>query len=136
MTEILARETLSLPLFPEMAEEQLDIVCEAVRRICVADQGVKSMTEPDGDIVNQRTTAVSIVVPCYNEASNIPVLYERLRQVLDSAGFTWEIIAVDDHSRDKTFELLTSLAQRDQRVSIIRLSRNVGSHIALMCGLA
>ena len=93
------------------------------------------MTEPDGDIVNQRTTAVSIVVPCYNEASNLPVLYERLREVLDSAEITWEIIAVDDHSRDKTFELLTSLAQRDQRVSIIRLSRNVGSHIALMCGL-
>jgi polyisoprenyl-phosphate glycosyltransferase len=100
-----------------------------------SDYGVKSMTGPDGDIVNQRTTAVSIVVPCYNEASNIPVLYERLRKVLDSSGITWEIIAVDDHSRDKTFELLTSLSQRDQRVSIIRLARNVGSHIALMCGL-
>ena len=37
MTEILARETLSLPLFPEMTEEQLDIVCDAVRRICVAE---------------------------------------------------------------------------------------------------
>jgi len=93
------------------------------------------MKEHDGDIGNQRTTAVSIVVPCYNEAGNIPVLYERLRKVLDSAEITWEIIAVDDHSRDRTFELLTSLAQRDQRLSIIRLSRNVGSHIALMCGL-
>src|SRR6185312_11018974 len=93
------------------------------------------MTEPDGDIVNQTAREVSVVVPCYNEASNIPVLYERLREALDGAGVTWEIIAIDDHSRDKTFELLTSLAERDQRVSIIRLSRNVGSHIALMCGL-
>jgi polyisoprenyl-phosphate glycosyltransferase len=79
--------------------------------------------------------ALSIVIPCYNESTNLPLLYNRLCAVLDGLDVEWEMIAVDDHSRDKTFEILAGLAERDRRVCAIRLARNVGSHVAVMCGL-
>ena len=82
-----------------------------------------------------RTITLSVVVPCYNEAKNLPTLYERLRAVLDAKGIEWEMIAIDDHSIDNTFEVLTRLTHRDARVCAIRLARNVGSHVATMCGI-
>jgi polyisoprenyl-phosphate glycosyltransferase len=93
------------------------------------------MSGTDRDASDEQPTAISIVLPCYNEAINLPILYERLRDVLDRESITWEMIAVDDHSADSTFEVLANLAQRDRRVRAIRLARNVGSHIAIMCGL-
>jgi dolichol-phosphate mannosyltransferase len=78
---------------------------------------------------------LSVVVPCFNEEKNLPLLYERVRAVLDAQGFDWEMIAVDDHSRDCTFEVASGLARQDGRVRALRLARNVGSHVALMCGL-
>jgi dolichol-phosphate mannosyltransferase len=76
-----------------------------------------------------------VVVPCYNEATNLPLLYERLCTVLDKEGLDWEMIVIDDHSNDDTFDVATTLAQRDDRIRAVRLSRNVGSHLAAMCGL-
>jgi dolichol-phosphate mannosyltransferase len=78
---------------------------------------------------------VSVVVPAYNEADNLPVFYDRLRETMEAESLTWEWIIVDDHSRDETFERGASIASRDRRVQVIRLSRNVGSHAALTCGL-
>src|SRR5262245_10302287 len=93
------------------------------------------MSGLDNGFINERTVTLSVVVPCFNEAMNMPILYERLRRVLDSKGIEWEMIAVDDHSFDNTFEVLTDLTQRDGRVCAIRLARNVGSHVAAMCGI-
>jgi polyisoprenyl-phosphate glycosyltransferase len=78
---------------------------------------------------------LSIIVPCWNEELNIPLLYARLRAVLGVEQIDWEMIVVDDHSRDRTFEVASGLAEQDCRVRVFRLSRNVGSHLALMCGL-
>ncbi len=78
---------------------------------------------------------VSIVCPAYNEAGNLEVLYRRLVETLDPAGIVWEWIAVDDHSRDETFAIVTRLAASDTRVRGVRLSRNFGSHPATLCGL-
>src|SRR5437773_2223692 len=76
---------------------------------------------------------LSVVTPAYNEADNLPVLYERLRQAL--VDMEWEWIVVDDHSRDATFDRLAEIARSDRRVSAIRLARNSGSHTALTCGI-
>src|SRR5262245_47528736 len=81
------------------------------------------------------TPVLSVIVPCFNEEQNFPSLYERVRAVLDAQGISWELIAVDDHSHDRTFEMASNLAREDPRVQVIRLARNVGSHVALMCGL-
>jgi dolichol-phosphate mannosyltransferase len=78
---------------------------------------------------------LSIITPAYNEAMNLPALYERLVQVLTPMRVDWEWLVVDDHSRDETFEVIEHLSLRDARVSGIRLSRNSGSHAAIACGL-
>jgi polyisoprenyl-phosphate glycosyltransferase len=78
---------------------------------------------------------ISIVTPAFNEAANLPALYERLVAAMRDVGGDWEWIVVDDHSRDDTFAVIEALALRDARVRGFRLSRNSGSHVAITCGL-
>jgi len=78
---------------------------------------------------------LSVITPAYNEAASLPLLYERLSQVLTGLNMGWEWIIVDDHSKDDTFAVLTGIAQQDKRVRVIRLARNSGSHTAITCGL-
>jgi dolichol-phosphate mannosyltransferase len=78
---------------------------------------------------------LSIVTPAFNEATNLPALYERLASLMAARGEEWEWVIVDDHSRDATFAVIESLARRDARVRGLRLARNSGSHLAIMCGL-
>ena len=78
---------------------------------------------------------ISIVTPAFNEATNLPALYERLVATMRDVGGDWEWIVVDDHSRDDTFAVIDALALRDARVRGFRLSRNSGSHVAITCGL-
>ena len=77
---------------------------------------------------------ISVVTPTYNESGNLPLLYERLLKILDTIGKKWEWIIVDDHSEDETFDIASSIAHRDERVYVLRLSRNFGSHTAATCG--
>lgn len=78
---------------------------------------------------------LSIVTPCFNEAANLPVLYDRLKAALENVETDWEWIVVDDHSRDGTLESFAALARSDPRLRGVRVSRNVGSHLAFLCGL-
>lgn len=83
----------------------------------------------------QRPRCISIVTPAYNEERNLPVLYDRLRAVLDGLDIDWEWIVIDDHSADRTFDVLAELSRRDARVRALRFSRNFGSHAGVSCGL-
>ena len=74
---------------------------------------------------------LSIVVPAYNEAANLPALYESLRKTLSALSTEWECIIVDDHSGDATFSVVSALAIQDRRIRGIRLARNHGSHLAI-----
>lgn len=78
---------------------------------------------------------ISIVTPAFNEARNLPALYDRLVAAMREVGGDWEWVVVDDHSRDDTFTVVEALALRDARVRGFRLSRNSGSHVAITCGL-
>lgn len=78
---------------------------------------------------------LSVITPAYNEAANLPVLFERLQQTLAAAGVDWEWIVVDDHSTDGTFGVVSELAAHHPYVFGMRLARNSGSHIAMRCGL-
>ncbi|MFB2773258.1 glycosyltransferase family 2 protein [Pelatocladus sp. BLCC-F211] len=82
-----------------------------------------------------KRSLLSVITPAYNEAENLPLLYERLSNVLDSLTIDWEWIVVDDHSVDQTFAAIANIAKRDSRVHGIRFSRNFGSHTAMTCGL-
>ncbi len=77
---------------------------------------------------------ISIVIPAYNEEENIPVLYEKLKKVLDSLGKDYEIIFVDDGSEDRTPEVLKEIAEKDKKVKVIRFRRNYGQTAAMYAG--
>lgn len=78
---------------------------------------------------------ISIVVPIYNEALNINLLYERLTKVLLNMGVSYELIFVNDGSKDNSIDLLKALASQHQEVKYIDLSRNFGHQIAVSAGL-
>jgi glycosyltransferase involved in cell wall biosynthesis len=76
----------------------------------------------------------SIVIPVYNSEFTLDELVKRVRQVFASPGEAYEIILVDDHSRDASWEVMKRLHREDPRIRIIRLIRNFGQHNAILCG--
>ncbi len=76
----------------------------------------------------------SIVVPFHNEEENVTALYDRLKEVMEHVGETFELILVDDGSRDRTYRLLEEIAAVDSRVLVIKLRRNFGQTSALAAG--
>jgi len=76
----------------------------------------------------------SIVVPFFNEQENIPPLYMKLTEVMDSIGEPYELVFVDDGSKDNTFKVLSDIYEHDRRVNLIRLRRNFGQTPALKAG--
>jgi len=80
--------------------------------------------------------SLSVVTPAYNEEQNLPILYRRLCCALDPLDVEWEWIVIDDHSRDATFGVLSTISANDRRVRGVRFSRNFGSHAALSCALS
>lgn len=78
---------------------------------------------------------LSIVIPCYNEQEVLPVSYDRFRAVMAAEGYDYEIIYVDDGSRDRTGEILAGLAAGDWRVKVLTFSRNFGHQCAVTAGL-
>ena len=76
----------------------------------------------------------SIVVPFYNEEANIQPLYDRIVGVMDSLGHSYEMVFVDDGSRDLTYKILKEISDHDERVALIRLRRNFGQTAALKAG--
>jgi glycosyltransferase involved in cell wall biosynthesis len=90
--------------------------------------------------MNHRPSLVSIVVPCYNEGSNIAPFYQHLGEILaklEAEGhYHFELIYVNDGSRDDTLAKLQQLAEHNPRVKIIDLSRNFGKEIAVSAGIS
>ena len=79
---------------------------------------------------------LSIVIPCYNEEQVLRTTHERLTHTLGALRDTqFELIFVDDGSRDNTFQLLSDLQSADSRVRVLRLSRNFGHQMAVTAGL-
>ncbi len=76
----------------------------------------------------------SIVVPFHNEEDNVTVLYARLKQVMEQVGDSFELVLVDDGSRDRTYKLLEEIAAVDSRVLVVKLRRNFGQTSALAAG--
>ena len=78
---------------------------------------------------------LSIIVPVYNEVNTIHPFYERLCAVMSPLSISWELICINDGSRDQTLSELLSLQQKDNRLSILDFSRNFGKEAALTAGL-
>lgn len=80
---------------------------------------------------------VSIVCPCYNEEAMLPLYYEAMEKVVFSqlADYDFELILINDGSKDKTLSILRELAKADERVKYISFSRNFGKEAAMYAGL-
>ena len=76
----------------------------------------------------------SLVVPAYNEEKSLPLFYEAVVPMMESLQEEFEMIFVNDGSRDATKEILKELAAKDSRVKVCSFSRNFGQQAALLCG--
>ena len=77
----------------------------------------------------------SIIAPIFNEYDNLPVLYRRIKEVMDSTNETWELILVDDGSTDNSTERIQELSKNDPVIRPIIFARNFGHQIAVTAGL-
>jgi len=78
---------------------------------------------------------LSVIIPIYNEEENLPELYSRLVRVLDGVQSDFEVVVVDDGSRDKSVQILKDLEASDKRIVVIELARNFGHQVAITAGL-
>ena len=78
---------------------------------------------------------ISIIIPVYNEEGSVPVLLEKLTHVLNQEKKEYEIIFVDDGSKDKTFKVILEAAEKDDRIFGLRFRRNHGQTIAIKAGI-
>ena len=83
----------------------------------------------------EKNQLISVVVPVYNEEDALPLFYAQLREVLDALDHDWEIIFVNDGSKDKTPEIIDRLAEETPSVRAVHFSRNFGHQAALCAGL-
>jgi polyisoprenyl-phosphate glycosyltransferase len=86
-------------------------------------------------VATEEAPRLSVVVPLRDEEAVLPDVANRLSTVLDGLGIAWEVILVDDGSRDGTYGLAVELHTRDPRFKVIRFSRGFGHQVALSAGL-
>jgi glycosyltransferase involved in cell wall biosynthesis len=77
---------------------------------------------------------LSVVIPVYNEEENLSLLWDELRGVLDGLALTWEVVFVDDGSRDRSAELIRGFRENDARARLVRLKANAGETAATDAG--
>lgn len=80
-------------------------------------------------------TLVSVVIPIFNEAEALPILIEKLQKVLAVTGSNYEIIFVNDGSKDSSAQILSQAAREDPRLKVLTFSRNFGHQAAITAGL-
>ena len=95
---------------------------------------LSALVEPIKAEQREERLAFSIVIPVYDEEQSLPLLYEQLTTQLQKLGQSYEVIFVDDGSRDNSFKVIEELHQRDAAVKAIRFRRNFGKTPALMAG--
>lgn len=95
------------------------------------------MTIAEDLIVNElcMKSKVSIIVPAFNEAPNLPLIYREITQMTElEPDYEFELLLMDNHSTDQTFTVAAELAKNDPRVKVIRLSRNFGFQANILSG--
>ena len=79
---------------------------------------------------------ITIIIPAYNEEESLPPLYERLEKLMHSMEhYEFEILFVNDGSKDNTINLIKEYREKDNRISYVDFSRNFGKEIAMIAGL-
>ena len=86
-------------------------------------------------MANSKKKLISIIVPCFNEEEALPLFYEEFTKVAKGFKQDYELILVNDGSKDKTLEVMQSLASKDKHVVYLSFSRNFGKESAMYAGL-
>jgi glycosyltransferase involved in cell wall biosynthesis len=90
--------------------------------------------QANGDVARP-TPDVSVILPSYNEAENLPAVVDEITEALGAAGLSFEILIVDDGSNDGTRRVASDLARNSERVRALRLRHNLGKSAAIQVGL-
>ncbi len=77
---------------------------------------------------------ISVVIPVYNEETSLKPLYAKLKKTLEEINRPYEIIFIDDGSKDSSWEILKHLRKQDKNIKLIRLTRNFGQTAAITAG--
>lgn len=77
---------------------------------------------------------ISLIVPCYNEEESLPIFYDETSRILKGMNCEYELLFIDDGSKDKTFEIVEELSQKDPNVYYFSFSRNFGKEAAMYAG--
>lgn len=77
---------------------------------------------------------ISLIVPCYNEQDALPIFYEEVIKIIDKMQCEYEIIFVNDGSKDKTLEILKKFSKKNENVTYLSFSRNFGKEAAMYAG--
>lgn len=78
---------------------------------------------------------ISILIPCYNEEKSLPILYPELKKLMDMIiNYDWEILFVNDGSKDNTINIIKALRAADNRINFVNLTRNFGKENAMLAG--
>ena len=95
------------------------------------------MMSLSNSLIARKNMKVSIVIPVYFNEDNLLPLYADLKsKFIDQIDYEYEIVMVNDGSKDDSYKVMQSLAEKDSNIKIISLSRNFGSHAAILCGLS
>ncbi|PWS38513.1 glycosyl transferase family 2 [Falsiroseomonas bella] len=85
--------------------------------------------------MTSRSPALTVIVPAFNEEEVLPEFHRRLAAVMGGIGLAWDVLYVNDGSRDRTLEVMLALQAGDPHVAVLNLSRNFGKEIAMTAGL-
>lgn len=77
---------------------------------------------------------VSILIPCFNEEQSLPFLHQALQDLMRDSNYNWQILFIDDGSKDRTLKILKELASEESRYAYVSLSRNFGKENAMLAG--
>src|SRR5574344_763938 len=78
---------------------------------------------------------VSLLIPAYNEEKVLQLLYQRIKAIIDNLNqYEWEVLFINDGSRDSTLAVLYSIRNQDNRINVLDLSRNYGKEVAMLAG--
>lgn len=84
--------------------------------------------------VVEKQKLITIIVPCYNEQESLPIFYKEITKVLKNADYDYELVFVNDGSKDKTLGILKEISQTDKHVYYLSFSRNFGKEAAMYAG--
>jgi glycosyltransferase involved in cell wall biosynthesis len=112
------------------------LFCQALAKSITINSKQRFITQSDSktEFLQQRP-AISVVIPVFDEEDNLPLLYQRLTDVLGDVEPLYELIFVDDGSLDSSVQILEELAENDPKLIVVQLARNFGHQIAISAGL-